>query len=203
MATIVGLVFAVIAIWIHIAADKEHRAKYGVGLPSKNARKRYRRRARERGLSEADAHFQWVQNKHRWQGTPLPAVKLAQSQQLSAGPSAFPAIDLDRLEKAITSPQPASPKTSFGGIGLAAFILILVGGIAVKALWTPEQTDRPVNPAPTPSAALSSLPPIASFPAETGVPNVATSTGTTTHVPVLHVLPPRRPNFSSELKNKR
>lgn len=151
MHGIIGFIIALALIAMHIAADKNHREKHGVGLPSKNARKRYRRRARDTGVSETAAHSDWVRNKHRWQGTTPPAAPVlpfTPTPQRTSEPSSQ--VDLAALEKA-TAPVPAEAATRSAGhkVGLVCLVvafeaIVIIGALHIfdRSLFQPAEPKR-------------------------------------------------------------
>ena len=55
--------------WIFIAAfNKKHREETGVNMPSRGAMKGIRRRARKKGISEAEYYSEWVARKQKREG---------------------------------------------------------------------------------------------------------------------------------------
>jgi Flp pilus assembly protein TadB len=126
--TIIGLVLAVLVIAMHVAADKEHRAKFGVGLPSKNARKRYRKRARDKGISESEAHQTWASNRLRWEHRQPGFAPPTQSANHD--------VDTDTLEKVISAglPQPGLARNERRQ-WLVVVLLLGIAALIIFGLW--------------------------------------------------------------------
>ena len=63
MGTLISIIFAIISFLLWYGSNKDHVERTGFNLPSANARKRIRRNARRKGISETEAHAEWVINK--------------------------------------------------------------------------------------------------------------------------------------------
>lgn len=62
---IVGLLLLPFAWMLMAAANKAHRDETGVDGPTRDAWRRIRRNARNKGISEAEAYNQWLNRKTR------------------------------------------------------------------------------------------------------------------------------------------
>lgn len=92
MWQIVGLVLLPFAWMLLAAANQKHKEETGVSMPTRGAARRIRRNARKKGISEHEAHAQWV----------------ARKQQLAGlGPSASP-----RVSTRLVSPELPMPLVS-------------------------------------------------------------------------------------------
>ena len=60
---VIGFVLAVLMIFVMFALNKEHRDETGVNMPSRNAMRNMRRRARKNGISEKQAYDDWLKRK--------------------------------------------------------------------------------------------------------------------------------------------
>lgn len=60
---ILGIVLSILAFIFWLGLNEAFRKQTGVNLPSRNATRRIRKNARNKGLSEAEALSEWVDNK--------------------------------------------------------------------------------------------------------------------------------------------
>ncbi|MCG5235671.1 hypothetical protein [Xanthobacter oligotrophicus] len=65
MNAVLGTILLFLSFAIMAALNKEHRDRTGVNMPSRKAMGRIRRRARQKGISEADAYEHWVTRKQK------------------------------------------------------------------------------------------------------------------------------------------
>ncbi len=65
MWVVIGIIGLIISLALMAGANKQHKEEMGVNMPSRNAMKRIRRNAREKGTSEQAAYEQWLRNKQR------------------------------------------------------------------------------------------------------------------------------------------
>lgn len=80
MWQIVGLVLLPFALLLLAAVNKAHKEETGVSMPSRSALKSMRRRARKKGVSEAEYYAGWVQRKQKREGV----LPIAQGNPISA-----------------------------------------------------------------------------------------------------------------------
>ncbi|TCU78844.1 hypothetical protein EDE08_101626 [Bradyrhizobium sp. R2.2-H] len=100
MWQVVGFILLPFALLLLAAANKAHKEETGVSMPSRGALKSMRRRARKKGVSEAEYYAGWVQRKQKREGvlpiahsSPVPAArppllppKLPKPERLRAPP---------------------------------------------------------------------------------------------------------------------
>ncbi len=60
-----GLVLLPFAFLIMLGLNKAHRDQTGVNMPSRSAMRGVRRRARKKGISEAQGYSEWLQRKQK------------------------------------------------------------------------------------------------------------------------------------------
>lgn len=65
MNAVLGTILFFLSLAIMAALNKDHRDRTGVNMPSRKAMGRIRRKARQKGISEADAFAQWVSRKQK------------------------------------------------------------------------------------------------------------------------------------------
>lgn len=121
MGTFFSIVFAVLSFLIWLGANNQHREQTGFNLPSSNARKRIRRNARKKGISEADAHAEWVVNKRarlpKGSHAPVPRAPPARAQlpPPSPAPLALVVGVNDEPEQAFLIASPIQAEMSYKG----------------------------------------------------------------------------------------
>jgi hypothetical protein len=121
VGTFLSIIFAIISFLIWYGANKDHVERTGFNLPSANARKRIRRNARRKGISEAEAHAEWVVNKRARlpKGThapvrrspPVPAI----SGQISNYQIIEPAVSDNDPEPAFLISSPVQAEMFYKG----------------------------------------------------------------------------------------
>jgi hypothetical protein len=62
---IIGLVLLPFVWIVGVTISKPHREQTGVDMPSRSVMKRIRRRAREQGITEAEAYANWLERKQK------------------------------------------------------------------------------------------------------------------------------------------
>ena len=62
---VIGFILCVLMIFVMIALNKGHRDETGVNMPSRNAMRHMRRRARKNGISEEQAYNDWLARKQK------------------------------------------------------------------------------------------------------------------------------------------
>ncbi|MBO9560403.1 MAG: hypothetical protein J7515_17675 [Caulobacter sp.] len=67
---ILGLILAVFAILLTLSIEKSYKDQTGVNAPSRRTMSYLRRRAREKGITVAEAHDQWLTRKQKAAGIP-------------------------------------------------------------------------------------------------------------------------------------
>ncbi|MCC8948540.1 hypothetical protein H8A97_26365 [Bradyrhizobium sp. Arg62] len=68
MLQVLGFILLMLALALLAAVNKAHKEATGVSMPSRSALKAMRRRARKKGVSEADYYAGWVQRKQKREG---------------------------------------------------------------------------------------------------------------------------------------
>lgn len=103
--TIIGVVCAIIAIAMAAQANKEHMDATGVPMPSTNARRRIRRNARKKGISEDQAYATWLAWHLKNRGVTGNSAGLAQTR--ATGVTGYSAKELARLQREMAARRPS------------------------------------------------------------------------------------------------
>lgn len=100
IGTLIGIVFAVIVLAIAWQENQEHIDRTGVGLPSSNARRRIRRNARKKGITEDQAYDQWLGWHQKRQGVSThSATSGVKRTKANGGIVGYTAADVARFQK--------------------------------------------------------------------------------------------------------
>lgn len=175
MGTFISIVFAIISFLLWYGANKDHVERTGFNLPSANARKRIRRNARRKGISEAEAHAEWVVNKRARlpKGTYTPTLRspptLASSPTIPDLSIILPAVSDNDPEPKFLISSPVQAEMSYKGRPYSLHSDYTVSGVlsgsqvqwkSVHSFrrWVDTRVTAPVAPlasSPEPASATS------------------------------------------------